>query len=100
MVNTDAALKLLSTLKNSGAKLVAYGGGQGLLSSRLFSKYMALIISTVSVALLINSGSDAWFTYSEQKTAQVHVQHEQAEAAAAKIGQFMREIEAQVGWTT
>jgi signal transduction histidine kinase len=30
----------------------------------------------------------------------VHIQHEQAEAAAAKIGQFIKEIESQVGWTT
>jgi signal transduction histidine kinase len=30
----------------------------------------------------------------------IQIQHEQAESAAAKIGQFIKEIESQVGWTT
>jgi hypothetical protein len=30
----------------------------------------------------------------------IRIQHEQAEAAAAKIGQFIKEIESQLGWTT
>ncbi len=34
------------------------------------------------------------------KSPLIRIQHEQAEAAAAKIGQFIKEIESQVGWTT
>ena len=34
------------------------------------------------------------------KSSLIRIQHEQAEAAAAKIGQFIKEIESQVGWTT
>src|SRR6202008_3625212 len=30
----------------------------------------------------------------------IRIQHEQAEAAAAKISQFIKEIESQLGWTT
>ena len=40
------------------------------------------------------------FSYQEQKTSLVRIQREQAEAAAGKIGQFISEIESQVGWTT
>src|SRR5262245_37868572 len=41
-----------------------------------------------------------WFSYQEHKAALVRIQREQAVAAAAKIGQFIKEIEAQLGWTT
>ena len=34
------------------------------------------------------------------KTSLIRIQREQAEAAAAKIGQFVKEIESQLGWTT
>ena len=43
---------------------------------------------------------DVWFYYQENKTSLIRIQREQAEAAAAKIGQFIREIESQLGWTT
>ncbi|MFL5077911.1 MAG: GAF domain-containing protein, partial [Microvirga sp.] len=35
----------------------------------------------------------------EHKAALIRIQREQAEAAAAKIGQFVKEIEGQLGWT-
>ena len=34
------------------------------------------------------------------RLALIRIQHEQAEAAAAKISQFIKEIESQLGWTT
>ena len=43
---------------------------------------------------------EIWFSYQEHKASLIRIQHEQAEAAAAKIGQFIKEIESQVGWTT
>src|SRR6266567_1607278 len=67
---------------------------------RLFRKYVALILAVVCLALLANGLSEIWFSYQEHKTALIRIQREQAEAAAAKIGQFIREIESQVGWTT
>src|SRR5436189_39722 len=36
----------------------------------------------------------------DHKTSLIRIQHEQAEAASGKIGRFIREIEAQLGWTT
>src|SRR5437870_4330115 len=67
---------------------------------RLFRKYVALILAVVCLALLANGLSELWFSYQEHKASLIRIQREQAEAAAAKIGQFIKEIESQVGWTT
>src|SRR5437667_444036 len=68
--------------------------------SRLFTKYVALFVAVVGVALLSNGIFEVFFYYREHKAALIRIQHEQAEAAAAKIGQFIKEIESQLGWTT
>jgi signal transduction histidine kinase len=68
--------------------------------SRLFTKYVALFVAVVGVALLSNGIFEVFFYYREHKVALIRIQHEQAEAAAAKIGQFIKEIESQLGWTT
>jgi len=68
--------------------------------SRLFIKYVALFVAVVGVALLTNGIFEVFFYYREHKASLIRIQHEQAEAAAAKIGQFIKEIESQVGWTT
>jgi signal transduction histidine kinase len=68
--------------------------------SRLFTKYVALFVAVVAVALLSNGIFEVFFYYREHKAALIRIQHEQAEAAAAKIGQFVKEIESQLGWTT
>ena len=67
--------------------------------SRLFTKYVALFVAVVGVALLSNGIFEVFFYYREHKAALIRIQHEQAEAAAAKIGQFIKEIESQLGWT-
>ncbi|MGA7611635.1 MAG: cache domain-containing protein, partial [Xanthobacteraceae bacterium] len=66
----------------------------------LFFKYVALVFAVVLVALITNGVFEVYFSYQEYKSSLIRIQREQAEAAAAKIGQFIREIEAQVGWTT
>jgi signal transduction histidine kinase len=68
--------------------------------TRLFTKYVALFVAVVAVALLANGLFEVLFYYREHKAALIRVQHEQAEAAAAKISQFIKEIESQLGWTT
>ena len=68
--------------------------------SRLFLKYAGLFVAVVCVALLTNGVFEIWVSYREHKDALIQIQHEQAESAAAKIGQFIKEIESQVGWTT
>jgi signal transduction histidine kinase len=67
--------------------------------TRLFRKYVALFVTIVSTALLANGLLDIWFSYQDHKDALIRIQREQAEAAAGKIGQFVKEVEAQLGWT-
>ena len=68
--------------------------------TRLFTKYVALFVSVVAIALSSNGVFEVFFYYREHKAALIRIQHEQAEAAAAKISQFIKEIESQLGWTT
>jgi signal transduction histidine kinase len=68
--------------------------------SRLFTKYVGLFVVVVSVALLSNGMFEVYFYYQEHKAALIRIQREQAEAASAKISQFIKEIESQLGWTT
>src|SRR6266567_7243457 len=67
---------------------------------KLFRKYVALFLSVVCIALLTSGLSEIWFSYQEHKASLIRIQREQAEAAAAKIGQFIKEIDSQIGWTT
>jgi signal transduction histidine kinase len=70
------------------------------LRGRLFRKYVFLFLAVVCVALVTNGLSEIWFSYQEHKSSLIRIQREQAESAAAKISQFIKEIESQVGWTT
>jgi len=67
---------------------------------RLFKRYTALFVAVVFAALAINTIAEAWFLYKDHKRDLIRIQREQAEAAAAKISQFIKEIEDQIGWTT
>src|SRR6201991_2907539 len=78
----------------------AAGSPGSKIRSRLFTKYVALFVAVVAIALLANGLFEVFFYYREHEAALIRVQHEQAEAAAAKIGQFVKEIESQLGWTT
>src|SRR5437773_8229463 len=98
--------RLKHTLAPSADKMqsvldvVAEKSGWRQISGPLFRKYVALFLAVVCVALLSNGLFEIWFSYREHKASLIRIQREQAEAAAAKIGQFIREVESQVGWTT
>jgi len=68
------------------------------LRGRLFRKYVVLLVFIVSVPLLISGGFEIWTSYQDHKASLVRLQLEQAEAAAEKIGQFVKEIEGQLTW--
>ncbi len=68
--------------------------------SRLFIKYVSLFVAVVALALVTNGASQIWFSYQENKASLTSIQHAEAQAAADKIGQFISEIEKQLGWTT
>jgi signal transduction histidine kinase len=90
LAGASPAADSLAEAKPSGTKI----------RSRLFTKYVTLFVGVVGVALLSNGIFEVFFYYREHKAALIRIQHEQAEAAAAKIGQFIKEIESQLGWTT
>jgi signal transduction histidine kinase len=68
--------------------------------SRLFRKYVALFVAVVCLALLTNGMFEIWFYYRDHKASLIDIQREQAEAAATKIGYFVKEIEGHLGWMT
>jgi len=68
--------------------------------SRLFWKYVIVLVFLVSGALVTSGAVEIYFSYQENKTALVSVQQEKAIAAASRIDQFIKEIENQIGWTT
>src|SRR6516165_6352302 len=78
----------------------AAAAGKTTARGRLFRKYVGLFLAVVCIALLTNGLSEIWFSFQEHKASLIRIQREQAEAAAAKISQFIKEIESQVGWTT
>jgi signal transduction histidine kinase len=67
---------------------------------RLFWKYVVLFVGLVSGALLASGAIEIYFSYQENKAGLVAIQREKALAAAAKIEQFIKEIERQVGWAS
>ncbi|MEY9701691.1 hypothetical protein ABIF50_004126 [Bradyrhizobium diazoefficiens] len=95
--DTPQARTLPSAAPDGAVAGEAVGRG---IRTRLFTKYVALFVAVVAVALLANGLFEVFFYYREHKASLIRVQHEQAEAAAAKIGQFVKEIESQLGWTT
>jgi len=67
---------------------------------RLLRKYISLFVAVVCVALIANGLIDIWSSYQAQRPLLARIQREQAGAAAAKIGQFLKEIEGQMGWAS
>ncbi|MBL0149945.1 MAG: hypothetical protein IPP87_15030 [Ideonella sp.] len=65
---------------------------------RLFRKYLVLIISLVSVALLASGGIGLYFSYQETQAALASLQAEKAVAAAARIEQYMRQVTQQLSF--
>ena len=67
--------------------------------SGLVRKYAFLIGALVSGVLIVSGGVEIYFSYQETKSALMQIQREKAGAAAAVIDRFIREVEAQMGWT-
>ena len=65
----------------------------------LFQKYFVVLFIAVSVPLLANGVSDAWFSYRDQRTVLNTLLQTEAASAAAKIGSFLKSITDQLSWT-
>jgi signal transduction histidine kinase len=68
------------------------------LRGRLFRKYLLLIISLVSVALLASSGIGLYFSYQENRSALASLQHQIAIGASSRIDQYVRQITQQLSY--
>jgi signal transduction histidine kinase len=93
-------LKWIETIAARGARLPARlrDGLAG--RQTLFWKYVVIFTIVTGAALVIDGLVDIWFTFRDHRAALFRVQKEQAISAASKISQFIREIEAQLGWMT
>jgi signal transduction histidine kinase/DNA-binding response OmpR family regulator/HAMP domain-containing protein len=67
--------------------------------SRLFRKYVVFLLVLVGGVLVLSSLVQLYFSFRENQAALGRVQREKAVAAAAKIEQFIKEIERQVRGT-
>jgi signal transduction histidine kinase len=65
---------------------------------RLFRKYLILILSLVTIALLASGAITVYFSYQENKSALASLQHEKALAAASRIEQYIQRIEQQLAY--
>jgi signal transduction histidine kinase len=63
---------------------------------RLFRKYFALILAFVCGALIVSGGIGLYFSYQENQRALAVLQREKAVAAAARVEQFLFQIEQQL----
>jgi hypothetical protein len=60
----------------------------------------SLFVTIAAIALLTDVAFEVWFSYRDEKALLVRVQSEQAEAAAAKIAQFVEAIKSPLELTT
>jgi signal transduction histidine kinase/HAMP domain-containing protein len=65
---------------------------------KLFRKYLLLIFSLVTTALLASGAVSVYFSYKENKAALATLQQEKANAAAARIEQYVHQIEQQLAY--
>ncbi len=78
----------------------AAAAGASAIRNRLFTKYDAVLVAVVGVTLLSGGIFEVFSHYREHRAALIRIQHEQAKAGAAKITQFIEDVEGQLGWTT
>ncbi len=67
---------------------------------RLRPKFVLVFTTVVCVALISTAAFEVLFSFQDRKAALIRIQHEQAEAAAGEIAEFMKNIEEQLAWTT
>ncbi|HJU22164.1 MAG TPA: GAF domain-containing protein [Casimicrobiaceae bacterium] len=65
---------------------------------RLFRKYLLLILTLVTIALIASGAIGIYFTYQETKASLASLQHEKAIAAAVRIEQYVHQIEQQLAY--
>jgi signal transduction histidine kinase/HAMP domain-containing protein len=70
----------------------------GVHRGRLFRKYLLLILTLVTSALLVSGAISVYFSYEEHRAALSGLQQEKAIAAASRIEQYVHHIEQQLSY--
>jgi signal transduction histidine kinase/HAMP domain-containing protein len=65
---------------------------------RLFRRYLLLILTLVTGALLVSGAISVYFSYQDNRAAVASLQHEKALAAASRIEEYIRQIERQLAY--
>ncbi len=65
---------------------------------RLFRKYLLLILSLVTMALLASGGISLYFSYKSYEAALASLQYEKAIGAASRIEQYIRQVSQQLSF--
>jgi signal transduction histidine kinase/CheY-like chemotaxis protein len=86
--------------QNDIVSRLTHPSGWRQINGPLFRNYVSLFTAVVCVVLLSNALFEISFAHQDHKASLIRIQREQAEIAAGKIGQFVTEIERQIGWTT
>ena len=66
----------------------------------LAAKLAAALVGLVVLVLLVNGAVNTWLNYNQAKHAALEVQQEKARSAAVRVGEFLADIETQLGLTT
>jgi two-component system, NtrC family, sensor kinase len=66
----------------------------------LARKLALAFVGLVSFVLLVNGGIDMWLGYRQVEATAMRMQQQQARSTAARIEEFIADIEQQIGWTT
>jgi signal transduction histidine kinase len=73
---------------------------RSLLGGHIFRKYAATLIGIVCLALVIDEAPEIWLFYREQTALLARIQQREAQFAAEKISQFVKEVEGHLAWAT
>jgi signal transduction histidine kinase len=65
----------------------------------LAAKLAAALVGLVGLVLLVNGAINTWLNYNQAKGAALEVQEEKARSAAVRVGEFLADIETQLGLT-
>jgi signal transduction histidine kinase len=65
----------------------------------LFFKFVA-VLAILGIAVVTYAAVETWVFYQDRKTSIIRIEQAQAEHAADKINDFVKDIEAQLAWTT
>jgi len=71
---------------------------RGAYRGHLFRKYLLLILTLVAGSMLASGAISLYFSYRENTAALADLQHEKAIAAAARIEQYVHQIEQQLAY--